>query len=256
MKNSRDTVRRRRALLLAILLAPPVGIAGCGARSSSTDSPTVLLFTGSGTSPNDAVALESILREHRIRYATADSRQLGAMSVPQLRSYQLLIVPGGNFEAMGNGLSATATANVRTAVGAGLNYLGLCAGAFLAGNSPYNGLNLTSGVRFEFYSAERQGVRKAPMDIAIAGSSPIIQYWEDGPQLTGWGDVIGKYPDGTPAIVEGNVGDGWVILTGTHPEAPESWRHGLSFPAPASVSRRYAATLIDAALNRRSLEHF
>jgi glutamine amidotransferase-like uncharacterized protein len=178
------------------------------------------------------------------------------MSGPQLKSYRLLIVPGGNFEEMGNRLSTTATTNVRTAVGAGLNFLGICAGAFLAGDSPYNGLNLTTGVRFGFYSAEAQGTRRAAVEIAIAGSSPLVQYWEDGPQLTGWGDVVAKYPDGTPAIVEGKVGDGWVILTGTHPEAPESWRKGLHFADSATVSRQYAAALIDAALNRTALKHF
>lgn len=246
----------RRALLIATLVLPTTGIVACERQSSPTDSPTVLLFNGSGTSPNDAAALESILSEHRIPYATADSRQLGSMSGPQLRAYRLLIVPGGNFEAMGNGLSSSATANVRSAVGAGMNYLGICAGAFLAGNSPYNGLNLTSGVKFSFYSAETRGVRKAAVDIAIAGASPLAQYWEDGPQLTGWGDVVARYPDGMAAIVEGSVGNGWVILTGTHPEAPESWRTGMAFSAPADVSREYAATLIDAALNRRKLEHY
>ena len=246
----------RSALLIATLVLATTTLVACGGQSSSADPPTVLLFNGSGTSPNDAAALESILREQRINYATADSRQLSEMTGPQLRAYRLLIVPGGNFVQMGNGLSATATANVRSAVGAGLNYLGICAGAFLAGNSPYNGLNLTSGVRFSFYSAEVRGVRKAAVDIAIAGASPLAQYWEDGPQLTGWGDVVAKYPDGTPAIVEGKVGDGWVILTGTHPEAPESWRHGLDVAAPGTESRRYARTLIDAALNRRTLEHY
>ena len=94
------------------------------------------------------------------------------------------------------------------------------------------------------------------METRIAGSSPLVQYWEDGPQLTGWGDVVARYPDGTPAIVEGKVGDGWVILTGTHPEAPDSWRRGLGFADSAAVSRRYAAALIDAALNARVLEHY
>jgi hypothetical protein len=55
----------------------------------------------------------------------------------------LLIVPGGSFEDIGNGLTATTTSNIRKAVRGGLNYLGICAGAFFAGNSPYNGLNLT-----------------------------------------------------------------------------------------------------------------
>ena len=70
------------------------------------------------------------------------------MSESQLSVYRLLIVPGGNFEQIGNGLTSSTTANVRNAVRNGLNYLGICAGAFFAGNSPYNGLNLTSGVRF------------------------------------------------------------------------------------------------------------
>ena len=246
----------RRAWLITTLAVSTTGLAACGVDSSTADQPSVLLFNGAGTSRGDDAAVESLLREHQIRYATANSRQLDRMSEAQLRSYRLLIVPGGNFVEMGTGISPTATANVRGAVGAGLNYLGICAGAFMAGNSPYNGLNLTSGVRFGFYSAEAQGVRRAAVNIAIAGSSPLVQYWEDGPQLTGWGDVVAKYPDGTPAIVEGEVGDGWVILTGSHPEAPESWRRGLSFAAPAAVSRQYAAALIDAALNRRTLEHY
>src|SRR2546430_8702508 len=37
-------------------------------------------------------------------------------------------------------------------------------------------------------------------------------------QFTGWGAVVGRYPDGTPAIVEGKSGDGWVILSGRSEE--------------------------------------
>jgi len=138
----------------------------------------------------------------------------------------------------------------------GLNYLGICAGAFFAGNSPYNGLNLTSGVRFPFYAAEARGVRKAAVQITIAGSSPLEQYWEDGPQLTGWGDVVARYTDGTPAVAQGKFGNGWVMLLGTHPEAPDSWRDGLSFNTSGTAARAYAATLITAALTATPLEHY
>ena len=65
-----------------------------------------------------------------------------------------------------------------------------------------------------------------------------------------------KYPDGTPAIVQASVGDGWVILSGVHPEAPESWRRGMNFTTPASLDNAYAAKLIEAALRRTQLEHF
>jgi glutamine amidotransferase-like uncharacterized protein len=92
--------------------------------------------------------------------------------------------------------------------------------------------------------------------VVVAEGPTLDQYWEDGPHLTGWGDVVAKYPDGTSAIVEGAVGDGWVVLSGVHPEAPENWRHGMSFTTPAGVDNAYAATLIEAALNRVFLPHY
>jgi len=180
------------------------------------------------------------------------------MSDDRISRYRLLIVPGGNFVAMGNSLTPSTAANIRNAVQHGMNYMGICAGAFLAGSFPpsYTSFNLTSGVQFPFYAASDRGIRKTAVAIAIAGGPTLDQYWEDGPQLTGWGAVVAKYPDGTPAVVQGTVGNGWVILTGIHPEAPESWRHGLTFSTPASTDNAFAATLIQAALNRTSLSHF
>lgn len=67
----------------------------------------------------------------------------------------LLIFPGGDFVAIGNSLTPRTTANIRSGVQNGLNYLGVSAGAFLAGSfaQPYKSLNLTSGVQFGFYAA-------------------------------------------------------------------------------------------------------
>lgn len=180
------------------------------------------------------------------------------MAEPQISRYRLLIVAGGNFVDMGNSLTASTTANVRNAVKAGMNYLGICAGGFLAGSFPalYNTFNLSSGVKFGFYSAENNGTRKAAVRITMAEGPALDQYWEDGPQFAGWGEVVGKYPDGTPAIVEGSVGQGWVILSGVHPEAPASWRRGMAFNTPASADTEYAGTLIVAALNRATLPHY
>ncbi len=177
------------------------------------------------------------------------------MSEGKMRAHRLLIVPGGNFVDIGNGLTANTTASIRSAVENGLHYLGICAGAFFAGNSPYNGLNLTQGVQFRFYAAEARGIRKAAVAINGAAQGTLDQYWEDGPQLTGWGSVVGKYPDGTPAIVEGTVGSGWVVLSGVHAEAPASWRHGLTFHTPVNEDHAYAGMLIRSALQRTSLAH-
>jgi hypothetical protein len=222
----------------------------------SDSAADILLFTGTGSSPNDVKAFETILKSKHVNYSKANSSQLNAMSESQMRAYGLLIIPGGNFIDIGNGLTPGATANIGKAVQNGLNYLGVCAGAFFAGNSPANGLNLTSGVKFGFYAAEDRGIRKAAVPLTVAGAPILEHYWEDGPQLSGWRAVVGKYPDGTPTIVEGTSGSGWVLLSGVHPEAPANWRHGMTFTTPVSADTAYAWTLIQAALNRELLPHF
>jgi glutamine amidotransferase-like uncharacterized protein len=262
-----------RGLILASLVLISTAFIGCergsmlekGANGSapatskpltSGDIVPILLFNGTGTSPNDVAAVEAILSSNHLNYSTASSSELNEMGESQMRGYRLLIVPGGNFVDIGHSLSSGTTANIRKAVQSGLNYFGICAGAFFAGNSPYNGLNLTSGVRFSFYAAENQGIRKTAVAIAGAGTPTLDQYWEDGPQFAGWGAVVGKYPDGTPAVVEGTFGSGWVILSGVHPEAPDRWRHGMTFSTSASQDNAYAGMLIRAALNREALTHY
>ena len=246
---------KQRVLVSTFLASGAVCCAGCRRSAPVKDAP-ILLFTGVGTSPNDVKALEAILNRNALRYSTADSLQLNRMSSAQLQRYRLLIVPGGNFEIIGNNLTPATARSIRNAVQSGTNYLGICAGAFLAGNSPYNGLNLTSGVRFPFYSIENQGIRKTAVAITDAAGTKLDQYWEDGPQLAGWGSVVAKYPDGTPAVAQGTVGNGWVVLTGIHPEAPESWRGGIMFSTSADVDNAYAANLIQAALNGTPLAHY
>jgi hypothetical protein len=247
-----------RAVPVSILIAAALACrAGAGQRRTSAraDVP-ILLFNGTGASPGDVAAFESVLDSQRLDFSTVDSRELNGMTESQIRQHRLLLVPGGNFIHMGNGLSPDTAAHIRAAIGNGLNYLGVCAGAFFAGNSPYNGLNVTSGSRFGFYAAEARGIRKAAVAITTAGGQTLDQYWEDGPQLTGWGAVVDRYPDGTPATVEASFGNGWVILTGVHPEAPANWRRGMDFRTPVDIDNAYAATLIHAALNREVLPHY
>lgn len=240
-----------RFFVLSIgLMACAVG-AGCTRRPVSDAD--ILLFTGDGASRNDVKAVEAVLQDAHLAYATADSSFMNHVDVSALGRFHLLIVPGGNFVEMGQGLTTAAATTVRTAVQNGLNYLGICAGGFLAGDSPYNGFNLTSGVRFGFYSAEARGVRKSAVAIALRNGTTREHYWEDGPQFTGWGSVVGTYPDGTPAIAEGPVGRGWVLLTGVHAEAPESWRRGMTFATPVRDDNAYAAALVRAALEGTAL---
>ena len=245
----------RRHLAGMLALGAAGGALGCRAARHRGD-PSILLYDGPGTSPNDVRAFEAVLRRAGLGYWTVNAAELGAMGEAGMRRSRLTIVPGGNYIDIGNGLGARTAADLRNAVSGGLNYLGVCAGAFLAGDFPNNGLNLTGGARFGFYSAERRGVRKAALAIAFPEGATADHYWEDGPELSGWGAVAARYPDGTPAIVEGRAGRGWVILAGFHPEAPESWRQGLRFGASAEADNAFAQRLIRAALDGKALPRF
>jgi hypothetical protein len=177
------TMKDQRHLFCLILFA--LTLSGCHRPGGSAvplasgRMPPVLLFNGTGTSPSDVTAIETLLEESRISYSTASSAQLDEMSAARLRNYHLIIVPGGDFTRIGTGIGKDTAAKLREAVQHGVSYLGICAGAFFAGRSPYNGLNLTSGVQFGFYSAEGRGVRKAAVPIAGAGTHarPVLGGW-------------------------------------------------------------------------------
>lgn len=217
----------------------------------------VLLFNGTGTLAGDVSNVEAILSAKGLRYSTANTAQMNAMSESTLRSFKLLIVPGGNSITIGNSLTRTATANIHNAiVYGGVHYLGICAGGFFGGYSIYNGLNLTNGVWFNVYADQGLGIGPEAVEISTPSSGRMDQYWADGPQFSHWGSIVAKYPDGTPAVVEGKSGIGWVILVGFHPEANSSWRYGMTFTTSVAVDNAYAGALVMAALNGTWLPHY
>ena len=228
------------------------------ATTSSTTSVPVLIFNGTGTSSGAVSAIENVVHNMGLAYHTVNSSQLDSITQAKLATYRLFIVPGGNSITIGRYLTSKATTTVRSAISQnGVNYLGLCAGGFFGGySSYYKVLNLTSGVWFKFFADYYKGIHKESVMISFPSRSKLDIYWENGPALTGWGKVVGRYPNGTAAITEGYWGKGFVILSGIHPEAPQSWRSGMSFSTPVDVDLAYAATLVRSALNRTMLPHF
>jgi glutamine amidotransferase PdxT len=276
-------LRATHPLRLCRSLSVPTGLlalivtAGCGSPSNWTkqqsapsvtevaahvaagaSAPRVLLFVGTGTTSGSVSAWKTILQNMNLSFATANSSQLNGMSASALAAYKLFLVPGGNAVTISKNLSATTVAKVHNAVSNGLHYLGICAGGFFAGHSGvYDYLDFTpNGVWFNFYADEFKGINKEAVEIKAPDGSKLDQYWEHGPQLSGWGNVVGKYPDGTPAIVEGKSGSGWIILCAVHPEATTAWRTGMKFTTSVAVDNAYAKTLVTNALNGTSLPHF
>ena len=228
---------------------------GCGGTSSPLH-PTILLFNGTGTSPNSVKAVEELLNQLRLPYVTLDSHDLNQLKPSEFDSFRLIIVPGGNYIEMGNSLDPKTTAAIHNSVQGGVNYLGICAGGLLAGDAECNSLNLTSGVKFGFYAEVNRGIHKSVVPISFVDGPAQEFYWEDGPHFEGWGNIVGKYIDGTPAVVQGHSMEGIVILVGVHPEAPNKWRHGMQFKTPTHVNKEFAALLIKSALQGTELPHF
>lgn len=263
---SRTTSTRHVVLLIALLV--PITLApGCGSKGSEEPAQAlppaipaaepVLLFNGTGSSANDVKAIEAVLSSLGVGYLTADSTQLNAMSEAQMAGYKLIIIPGGNSIEIGQSLTINTASSIRGAVTLyGTHYLGICAGAFFGGSSIYNGVGLTGGVAFDFYADEYKGIHIEPVEITRPNDVPLDVYWQDGPHLSGWGAVVAKFPDGTPAIVQGQSGKGFVVFTGVHLEAPESWRGSMIFTTPVDVDLAYAATVFQAALKGTPLPHF
>lgn len=246
----------RGCLWSALLLT--AGLVACHkaapAKLVDSDLGGILLYAGKGTSENDVVAIEKLLGQEKLRFTTIDAPTLDHLTPQQLENFDLLLVPGGNFEVMGNSLAPGTPAHIREAVRGGLNYLGICAGAFMAGDSPYNGINLT-GKRFGFYSESARGVRKTVVRLTNGDGTPLETYWEDGPELSGWGNALAKYADGAPAVAQGKVGAGWVVLSGVHLEAPDNWYDGLDPESPAGISNARALKLIRAAMDGEALPY-
>ena len=233
--------------------APPSS--GSGSTNTAT-TPPVLLFNGTGTD-DDVLAVESVLNTLKLKYATANSSQLNAMTETKLKAYKLLIVPGGNSDTIANNLSKATRAMVRATVqNDGLHYLGICAGGFFGSYQYGNGLDLTSGVWFNVWPNNGKGTGMEAVPISFPKSSTLDIYWHDGPETSGWGYIVAKYPDGTAAIAEGAYGKGFAILSGVHAEAPASWRTCCKFRTPLATDLAYAGTLVTAALNGTLLPHY
>src|ERR1700730_8957925 len=233
----------------------PPSSSGSGSTNTVT-TPPVLVFNGTGTDSSVA-SVESILGTLKLSYATANTSQLNAMTETKLKAYKLLIVPGGNSDTIANNLSKATRAMVRATVqNDGLHYLGICAGGFFGSYQYGNGLDLTSGVWFNVWPNNGKGTPMEAVPISFPKSGALDIYWHDGPETSGWGYIVAKYPHGTAAIAEGAYGKGFAILSGVHPEAPASWRTCCKFRTPLATDLAYAGTLVTAALNGTLLPHY
>lgn len=161
------------------------------------------------------------------RYLTATEVRQGA-----LKAFDMLVMPGGSEDVQAYALGPRGMEQIRAFVEAGGDYLGICAGAYLAYRPAY-GLTLidassagrgTVGSKIEV--RQREGGHPV-----FYGYDPVIPglYYGGGPNFKpneGAIAFLNELPEawknkdlrGTAAFLEGTRGLGRVLLIGPHPE--------------------------------------
>jgi glutamine amidotransferase-like uncharacterized protein len=221
-----------------------------------------LIFNGVGTANLDAQALAQILSQHGRTYRIVDSDELNAMSAEEIADYGVLVWPGGYAGQMTSSLHPETRQRIRKAVNLyGVSYVGFCAGAFMAvspapsvGGSPDWGLSLISGEILPYYYLEDQGVEYSMVPVSMSMGPKRDLVWWGGPTFPKSSrGAVGRYPNGEAAIVEGWAGNGFVVLSAPHPEAPHAWRENLGLSDSDGSDWDVAWDLIRSALDRKPL---
>ncbi|MFZ9595819.1 MAG: hypothetical protein ACO3A2_07035, partial [Bdellovibrionia bacterium] len=141
----------------------------------------------------------------------------------------------------------------------GVNFVGFCAGAFIAVGpeaqgsaiAPDTGFSLLSQESLPYYHLEDEGIEYAMVGLRFANSSVRSVLWWGGPSLPEVPHgVIARYEDtDQAAIIQADTGKGMIFLSGPHPEAPESWREKLGLHDPDGLDQDLAWQMIEAALS-------
>lgn len=204
---------------------------------SNHDQVDALIFNGEGASDLDARSIASIFREHGRTYQLVNSPELDAMNLEDLKRFRMIVVPGGYGGQMSRSLQPETRERIRFAVvEQGVNYVGFCAGAFVAvgptplrGEAPDYGFSIVPHPQLlDYFYPNKDG------DDDVAASLPIqfadgtqrqILFWGGPAILEVAGGVVARYSDGTPAIAQVRSGKGFVTISGPHPEGPQEWKN-------------------------------
>lgn len=168
----------------------------------------IVIYSGAGTWGEEVNA------------AAADARALGiqvdiksSLSGVDYNQYGAVIVPGGNSLEEFNGIGSSEIARLKQAINGGLNFMGHCAGAFLAGR-----MGIISGMpdypSTNYYGGGAQVTVDNTIKWGGGGTRDVLFY--GGPDLTGFGKELAEHPSGASTVVSNNYGQGHLILTAGH----------------------------------------
>lgn len=263
--------------LLALLSFILVSVVGCQLKSAPTKPAAppaknnpgtgrtdVLIYGGSGSWGDEIESLKEILAAHGKTYAEYDDKDFNEATDDDLDKFTLVIFPGGDSDDVNNNLTYETRERVRRAViERGLNYFGLCSGAWLV-VSPGP---LANGNTYGFQFVTGPWLKQSPfhtMKLQYAVTNAIFPdgrrrklLWFGGPITPDIpGGVIAKYGDGNPAITQLKAGKGFVILSGLHPTATKKILTKISLFEKEAIDPDLGWQLLSAGLTGSPLAAF
>jgi hypothetical protein len=231
---------------------------------AEADSPKAMIYVGQSTWIAEVESIETSLVALGYGYKEVAAHDLVLFRDDDWSEYQLLIVAGGHAPSISQEIPSDIRERIQKQVGLEqLNYLGFCAGAWLAvsppnlafvdgrygfgfldGPIPQPGPPASEGHDYVLVEAmlREGGVRKL-----LWWGGPITP--EVRPDL-GW--VHARYPGGAPAISQIQVGQNWVTLSGLHPTATAAILMSIGMESRESIAPDLTQTLIQMSLQPTS----
>lgn len=155
----------------------------------------------------------------------------GQLNQNYLSRFSLYVQPGGsdNIEDTLRVISQSEIHNLKDYIKNGGNYLGICAGAYLAGRYSEDRHNVPAFGLVPLDTIEEEGLSpKAKLLKLNWLGQKRYMYFQSGPSFGlipfPGARVVARYAKtGNIAALISNLGQGRVGLIGTHPEADEDW---------------------------------
>lgn len=225
----------------------------------------VLIYSGPGSWRAEVEALKMILFSHGATYETLSPDQINKLSLQDFSKYRAILFAGGDAPTVCRALTTESHARIREAVQKkGINYLGFCAGAWLAvapaakpGEDVVYGLGVVNAPLLKLNYLSLQGAHYALDNSIFPDGSQRKLLWYGGPvTLDLPGTVVAKYSDGTPAISQIKSGQGLVIMSGLHPAATKSILYYVGLYDREAIDPDFAWALLEAVITQKKLSTF
>ncbi|ALX15591.1 biotin--protein ligase [Burkholderia cepacia JBK9] len=250
---SRDSI----VLMLLLVASSVVHAAATGDASRGAASrPVALVYRGPAACDGCPEAIAARLQEsdYRFRVIYVGPAERLKITPAALAGAALYVQPGGGQDIPGAAASIgrNSIKAVRQYVANGGRYLGLCMGAYLAGEQ---GFRLVAGdidSEVDRPGSTLHGIADTVTPVVWRGKKRWI-YYQDGAMLPAvpagsGGVVLATYPNNDIAAATYRYGKGRVGLAGPHPEADESWYRQNRLKNPDGVLPDMAYDLIDATM--------